>query len=96
MTGETWPALGTSPAKTVTYPYSVATKPLEASVETGRYRQIFVTTRGRLSAVVHVRRVRCGRCGTSEVLLPDFVFRRDLNSTTAVGTAMLTPSGTPQ
>lgn len=64
MTGETWPALGTSPAKTVTYPYSVATKPLE----TGCYRQIFATTEGRVfrqwstcdgSAVGAVGPVRC-------------------------------------
>lgn len=38
---------------------------------------------------IFVRRARCARCGTGEALLPDFVLRRRLDSTTAVGAAVL-------
>ncbi len=52
----------------------------------------------REAGVVHrifVRRARCEACGTGEALLPDFVLRRRLDSTVAVGAAVLAAGGHP-
>lgn len=42
---------------------------------------------------IYIRQVRCGRCGTGEALLPDFTQRRRLDSTAAVGAAVLARHG---
>lgn len=50
----------------------------------------------REAGVVHrifVRRGRCGRCGTSEALMPDFLLRRRRDTTTSVGAAILPGAG---
>jgi hypothetical protein len=50
----------------------------------------------REAGIVHrifVRRARCGDCGIGDALLPDFVLRGRRDSTTAVGAAVLGPTG---
>jgi hypothetical protein len=54
--------------------------------------------RVREAGVVHrifVRRARCPRCGTGDALLPDFVLRNRLDSTSSVGAAVLGHAGLP-
>ena len=50
----------------------------------------------REAGIVHsifVRRARCARCGVGDALMPDFVLRGRLDSTAAVGAAILAPVG---
>jgi hypothetical protein len=42
---------------------------------------------------IFVARAGCGRCGTSEALLPDFVLRRGRGTTASVGAAILPAAG---